>query len=307
MQIRGVEGDFLVLAYEGADRLYLPVAKLRQVQKFTGASPETIRLDKLGGSSFALRKARVKEQLLKMAAELLDIYAARAAHHGFAFAPPDEIFREFEAEFPYEETPDQARAIADVIADMTKGRAEGQGGTPTPRAPMDRLVCGDVGYGKTEVALRAAMLAVLSRKQVAVLVPTTVLASQHERTFRERFAGYPVRVEAISRMKTAEEVRQILADAAAGKVDVLVGTHRLLATDVSFRDLGLVVVDEEQRFGVTHKERLKKAMGRPADVWDFDHWQQADKYKYRDFKYDWTYRWVDLRRLDALDYGIAEL
>ena len=258
MQIRGVEGDFLVLQYEGADRLYLPVAKLRQVQKFTGAAPDAIRLDRLGGSSFALRKARVKEQLLKMAAELLDIYAARAAHHGFAFAAPDEIFREFEAEFPYEETPDQAKAIGDVIADMTKGRAEGQGGTPSPRAPMDRLVCGDVGYGKTEVALRAAMLAVLSRKQVAVLVPTTVLASQHERTFRERFSGYPVRVEAISRMRTPEEVRKVLAETAAGKVDVLVGTHRLLATDVSFRDLGLVVVDEEQRFGVTHKERLKK-------------------------------------------------
>ncbi len=258
MQIRGVEGDFLVLQYEGADRLYLPVAKLRQVQKFTGAAPDAIRLDRLGGSSFALRKARVKEQLLKMAAELLDIYAARAAHHGFAFAAPDEIFREFEAEFPYEETPDQAKAIGDVIGDMTKGRAEGQGGTASPRAPMDRLVCGDVGYGKTEVALRAAMLAVLSRKQVAVLVPTTVLAAQHERTFRERFSGYPVRVEAISRMKSAEEVRRILADAAAGKVDVVVGTHRLLATDVSFRDLGLVVVDEEQRFGVAHKERLKK-------------------------------------------------
>ncbi len=258
MQIRGVEGDFLVLQYEGADRLYLPVSKLRQVQKFTGAAPDAIRLDRLGGSSFALRKARVKEQLLKMAAELLDIYAARVAHQGHAFAPPDEIFREFEAEFPWEETPDQAKAIADVLSDMTKGRTEGQDRGPSLRAPMDRLVCGDVGYGKTEVALRAAMLAVLSKKQVAVLVPTTVLASQHERTFRERFAGYPVRVEAISRMKTPEEVRQVLADAAAGKVDVLVGTHRLLATDVSFRDLGLVVVDEEQRFGVAHKERLKK-------------------------------------------------
>ena len=258
MQIRGVDGDFLVLQYEGADRLYLPVAKLRQVQKFTGAAPDAIRLDRLGGSSFALRKARVKEQLLKMAAELLDIYAARAAHHGFAFAAPDETFREFEAEFPYDETPDQARAITDVLADMTKGRVEGQGGSPAPRAPMDRLVCGDVGFGKTEVALRAAMLAALSHKQVAVLVPTTVLAAQHERTFRERFSGYPIRVEAISRMKTAEEVRAILADTAAGKVDILVGTHRLLASDVSFRDLGLVVVDEEQRFGVAHKERLKK-------------------------------------------------
>jgi transcription-repair coupling factor (superfamily II helicase) len=266
MQIRGVEGDFLVLAYEGADRLYLPVAKLRQVQKFTGASPEAVRLDRLGGQSFALRKARVKEQLLKMAAELLDLYAARAAHPGFQFAAPDETFREFEAEFPWEETPDQAKAIEDVLRDMRKeGRAQGQpnsagrerdGDAPPP--PMDRLVCGDVGYGKTEVGMRAAMAAVLSRKQVAVLVPTTILAAQHERSFRERFKGYPVRIEAVSRMKTADEVRAILKDAAAGKVDILIGTHRLLASDVSFPDLGLVVVDEEQRFGVAHKERLKK-------------------------------------------------
>ncbi|HZZ86390.1 MAG TPA: transcription-repair coupling factor [Anaeromyxobacteraceae bacterium] len=275
MQIRGVEADFLVLAYEGADRLYLPVSKLRQVQKFTGAAAESVRLDKLGGQSFALRKARVKEQLLKMAAELLDVYAARAAHPGFEFKEPEEVFREFEAEFPYEPTPDQARAIEDVIGDMTGGsgrRAQGQAdepalertagaGGPHPpgtKPPMDRLVCGDVGYGKTEVAMRAAMLAVLSKKQVAVLVPTTVLAAQHERNFRERFKGYPVRIEAVSRMKTAEQVRQILKDAAAGKVDVVIGTHRLLAADVSFKDLGLMVVDEEQRFGVAHKERLKK-------------------------------------------------
>jgi transcription-repair coupling factor (superfamily II helicase) len=331
MQIRGVEGDFLVLAYEGADRLYLPVSKLRQVQKFTGAAPEAVRLDRLGGSSFALRKARVKEQLLKMAAELLDVYAARVAHPGFPFPSPDENFREFEAEFPYEPTPDQAKAIEDVLADMTKRgrRAQGQpeeaaseragglggtrllaahpggspqgqpeeaaseragglGGTPpaahpggspqgqpeeaasqragglggTPPAavpgPMDRLVCGDVGYGKTEVAMRAAMLSVLAKKQVAVLVPTTVLAAQHERTFRERFKGYPVRIEAVSRMKDEGEVRAALRDLGAGKVDVVVGTHRLLAADVSFKDLGLLVVDEEQRFGVAHKERLKK-------------------------------------------------
>jgi transcription-repair coupling factor (superfamily II helicase) len=259
MQIRGVEGDFLVLAYEGADRLYLPVAKLRQVQKFTGAAPEGVRLDRLGGQSFALRKARVKEQLLKMAAELLDIYAARAAHAGFQYPEPDETFREFEAEFPWEETPDQAKAIEDVLRDMRKGRP-GAGD-----APMDRLVCGDVGYGKTEVAMRAAMLAVLAKKQVAVLVPTTVLASQHERTFRERFKGYPIRIEAVSRMRTAEEVRKVLKDVATGKVDILIGTHRLLAADVSFKDLGLVVVDEEQRFGVAHKERLKK-LRRLVDV-----------------------------------------
>src|SRR5512138_2505629 len=252
MQIRGVEGDFLVLAYDGADRLYLPVAKLRQVQKFTGASPEAVRLDRLGGQSFALRKARVKEQLLKMAAELLDLYAARAAHPGFVFPEPDETFREFEAEFPYEATPDQAKAIDDVVQDMRKGRP-GAGG-----APMDRLVCGDVGYGKTEVAMRAAMLAVLAKKQVAVLVPTTVLASQHERTFRERFKGYPVRIEAVSRMKSPEEVRAVLKELVAGKVDIIIGTHRLLGADVSFKDLGLLVIDEEQRFGVAHKERLKK-------------------------------------------------
>jgi transcription-repair coupling factor (superfamily II helicase) len=269
MQIRGVEGDFLVLAYDGADRLYLPVAKLRQVQKFTGASPETVRLDRLGGQSFALRKARVKEQLLKMAAELLDIYAARAAHPGFRFGAPDETFREFEAEFPWEETPDQARAIEDVLRDMRKEprraqpeRPGGAGGhapeASVPPPPMDRLVCGDVGYGKTEVAMRAAMAAVLAKKQVAVLVPTTILAAQHERSFRERFKGYPVRIDAVSRMKTAEETRKILKEAAAGRVDILIGTHRLLAADVSFPDLGLVVVDEEQRFGVAHKERLKK-------------------------------------------------
>ncbi len=295
MRVRGVEGDFLVLQYQGADRLYLPVSRMRQVQKFTGASPEHVRLDRLGGTSFALRKARVKEQLLKVAAELLEIYAARAAHPGFAFSPPDENYRAFEAEFPWEETPDQAKAIADVLADMAKSRAGsgagglggpaaqglrrakgqadepapelagGLGGQQAPPGPMDRVVCGDVGYGKTEVAMRAAMLAVLSRKQVAVLVPTTLLAAQHERTFRERFKGWPVRVEAVSRMKPPEEVRRILADAAAGKVDVLVGTHRLLASDVAFKELGLVVVDEEQRFGVAHKERLKK-LRRLVDV-----------------------------------------
>ncbi len=259
MQIRGVEGDFLVLAYDGADRLYLPVSKLRQVQKFTGAAPETVRLDRLGGSSFALRKARVKEQLLKMAAELLGLYAARAAHPGFGFQEPDESYREFEAEFPYEPTPDQARAIEDVLADMTGGNRSRPGPHPPgTKPPMDRLVCGDVGYGKTEVAMRAAMLAVLSKKQVAVLVPTTVLASQHERTFRERFKGYPVRIEAISRMKEGDEIRGVLKDLAAGKVDVIIGTHRLLGADVSFKDLGLLVIDEEQRFGVAHKERLKK-------------------------------------------------
>ena len=265
MQIRGIEADFLVLAYDGADRLYLPVAKLRQVQKFTGAAPEHIRLDRLGSTSFALRKARVKEQLLKMAAELLEIYAARAAHPGHKFSAPDEIFREFEAEFPYDETPDQAKAIEDVVADMTKSVKGEGGGEKKGAPPMDRIVCGDVGYGKTEVAMRAAMLAVISKKQVAVLVPTTVLASQHERSFRNRFKGYPVRIETASGMHTPEQVKLALKGAAEGKVDILIGTHRLLAKDVAFKDLGLVVVDEEHRFGVAHKERLKK-LRRLVDV-----------------------------------------
>ncbi len=246
MQIRGVDGDFLVLQFDGADKLYLPVGKLRAVQKFTGGDPATVKLDKLGGQSWEKTKQRVKEQLLRMAGELLDIYAARKAHPGHAFAAPDGYFRQFEADFPFEETPDQARAIADVLSDMTSPR------------PMDRLVCGDVGFGKTEVALRAAFKAVLDHKQVAVLVPTTVLASQHYRTFRERFADYPVTVELLSRLRNPAESREILSRLAAGKIDVVIGTHKLLGKEVSFRDLGLVVVDEEQRFGVAHKERLKK-------------------------------------------------
>jgi transcription-repair coupling factor (superfamily II helicase) len=246
MSIRGVDGDFLLLHYDGADKLYLPVAKLNQIQKFTGAAQEHVRLDKLGSQGWVRTKQKVKEHLLKMAAELLDIYAARKAHPGHAFSPADSYFRQFEADFPFEETPDQARAIADVLSDMTSAK------------PMDRLVCGDVGFGKTEVALRAAFKAVLDKKQVVVLVPTTVLASQHYRTFQERFKDYPVRVEMLSRLRDPKETRAILAEAAAGKIDVLVGTHKLLSRELAFKDLGLVVIDEEQRFGVTHKEKLKK-------------------------------------------------
>ena len=246
MSIRGVDGDFLLLQYDGADKLYLPVGKLRQVQKFQGADPTSAKLDKLGSQSFARTKKKVKDQLLRMAAELLDIYAARQAHPGHAFAEPDGYFRQFEADFPFEETPDQARAIEDVLKDMASTR------------PMDRLVCGDVGFGKTEVALRAAFRAVLDKKQVAVLVPTTVLASQHFRTFRERFKDYPVSVEMLSRLRNAAESREILERLKEGGLDVVIGTHKLLGKEIAFKDLGLVIVDEEQRFGVTHKERLKK-------------------------------------------------
>jgi len=246
LAVRGHAADFILLQFAGKDKLYLPVGRLRQMQKYVGGDPATARLDSLKSQTFLKRKSRVKEELLKMAAGLLELYAARAAHEGHAFTAPDTMYREFEAAFEFEETPDQARAIDDVLADMQKKR------------PMDRLVCGDVGYGKTEVAVRAAFKAVEDKKQVAVLVPTTVLAAQHAKTFQRRFKDYPITVEVVSRFNSPDETRDILQRAREGKVDVLVGTHRLLSPDVSFKDLGLIVVDEEQRFGVKHKEALKK-------------------------------------------------
>jgi transcription-repair coupling factor (superfamily II helicase) len=246
MQVNGVPGDFLVLEYAGKDKIYLPVGRMRLIQKFTGGDPSKVALDKLGTTSWEKTKKRVKEQLLKMAAELLQIAAARRAHPGHAFSAPDRYFAQFEADFEFEETPDQAKAIEDVLADMQK---------PTP---MDRLVCGDVGYGKTEVAMRAAFKAALDRKQTAVLVPTTVLAQQHYLSFKRRFKDYPVTVEVISGLKKPAEVREILKRAKEGKVDILIGTHKLLGGDVSFKELGLLIVDEEQRFGVKHKEQLKR-------------------------------------------------
>ena len=246
LNVRGFAADFILLQFAGKDKLYLPVGRLRQIQKYTGGDPSKVKLDSLKSQTFQKRKARVKEELLKMAAELLEIYAARAAHQGHAFSPPDAMYRTFEADFEFEETPDQAKAIEDVLKDMQD------------RKPMDRLICGDVGYGKTEVAIRAAFKAIEDKKQVAVLVPTTVLAAQHFRTMSKRFADYPVNVEMISRMRDEKEIRETLQKAREGKVDVLIGTHRLLSADVGFKDLGLVVVDEEQRFGVKHKEQLKK-------------------------------------------------
>ncbi|QRN95971.1 transcription-repair coupling factor [Archangium violaceum] len=246
MQVNGVPGDFLVLEYAGRDKIYLPVSRMRLIQKFTGGDPTQVTLDKLGTTSWEKTKKKVKEQLLKMAADLLNIAAARRAHPGHSFSAPDRYFAQFEADFEFEETPDQAKAIEDVLNDMQKSE------------PMDRLVCGDVGYGKTEVAMRAAFKATLDRKQVAVLVPTTVLAQQHYLSFKKRFKDYPVVVEVISGMKKPPEVREILKRARDGKVDILIGTHKLLGGDVAFKDLGLLVVDEEQRFGVKHKEQIKK-------------------------------------------------
>ena len=246
LAVRGFAADFILLQFHGKDKLYLPVGRLRQIQKYSGGDPSKVKLDSLQSQTFQKRKARVREELLKMAAELLDLYAARAAHQGHAFSAPDAMYRQFEADFEFDETPDQEKAIEDVLADMQNKR------------PMDRLVCGDVGYGKTEVALRAAFKAVEDKKQVVILVPTTVLAAQHHKTFGKRLADYPITVEMVSRMRDEKTNRETLAKVREGKVDILIGTHRLLSPDVAFKDLGLVVVDEEQRFGVKHKEQLKK-------------------------------------------------
>jgi len=242
----GVGGDFILLEYAGADRLYLPVDRINLVQRYVGAEGIEPSLDRLGGAGWDRKKAKAREAIEEMAEELLRIYASRQVHEGFAFTPPDDLYREFEASFAYEETPDQLAAIEDVLGDMVSSR------------PMDRLVCGDVGYGKTEVAMRGAFKAVMDGKQVAVLVPTTVLAQQHLETFRKRFAAYPVTVEAVSRFRTPREQKEILEMAKNGKVDIVIGTHRLLQKDVAFKDLGLVIVDEEHRFGVSHKEKLKQ-------------------------------------------------
>jgi len=240
----GPDEEFLTLEFDGGARLHVPASRVDLIQKYVGAGGAKPKLSILGGKRWRNQKARVEEAVLDMAAELLRVQAVREASPGIRFPDDTEWQREFEAEFPYEETEDQLTAIAAVKRDMARNR------------PMDRLACGDVGFGKTEVAIRAAFKAVEFGKQVAVLVPTTVLAEQHERTFRERFAGYPFRIESLSRFKTAAEQRAILEDAAAGRVDVLIGTHRLLSADVRLKDLGLVVVDEEQRFGVEHKQRL---------------------------------------------------
>jgi len=241
-----IEGDFLLLEYAGADRLYLPVDRLNLVQRYVGAEGIEPKLDRLGGAAWDKAKAKAREAIQEMAGELLKIYAARQVEEGYAFAPQDEMYREFEANFAFEETPDQDAAIEDVLRDMES------------KKPMDRLICGDVGYGKTEVAMRGAFKAVMDGKQVAVLVPTTILAQQHLETFRERFKAYPLKVEMLSRFRSAKEQKAILEEVKKGAIDVIIGTHRLLQSDVLFKDLGLLIVDEEQRFGVSHKEKLKK-------------------------------------------------
>jgi transcription-repair coupling factor (superfamily II helicase) len=250
----GVTGDaqeFMELRYAGEDKLFVPLDRLDLVQKYTGGAAPT--LDKLGGTTWEKAKTRVKKAMRDMAEELLKLYAARKAVVGHAFTADSHWQHEFDDAFEYVLTPDQQSAIADISKDMES------------TTPMDRLLCGDVGYGKTEVAMRAAFKAVMDGKQVAFLAPTTVLAFQHERTLKERFAGFPVRIEMVSRFRTKSEVQDTLERLANGQLDIIVGTHRLLSKDVAFRDLGLVVVDEEQRFGVVHKERLKQ-MRKKIDV-----------------------------------------
>ncbi len=236
--------EFMELRYADDDKLFVPLERLDQVQKYTGGA--TPALDRLGGTTWEKAKTRVKKAMRDMAEELLKLYAARKAVAGHAFSPDSHWQQEFADAFEYELTADQQTAIRDIRRDME---------APTP---MDRLLCGDVGYGKTEVAMRAAFKAVMDGKQVAFLAPTTILAFQHARTLRERFAGFPVRIDMISRFRTKPEQTDLLAQLKAGSVDVIVGTHRLLSKDVVFRDLGLLVVDEEQRFGVAHKEKIKQ-------------------------------------------------
>ncbi|RZB37055.1 MAG: transcription-repair coupling factor (superfamily II helicase) [Desulfobacteraceae bacterium Eth-SRB2] len=246
LKLNGSNNDFLLIVYKDDDKLYLPVDRMSMVQKYIGVDGIEPVLDKMGGKSWDRIKARVKKSAEKIAGELLKLFAERKIKQGYAFREVDTDFFDFEAGFPYEETSDQLDAIEDVLNDMKAS------------IPMDRLVCGDVGYGKTEVALRASLMAVSDGKQVAVLVPTTVLAEQHFATFSSRFERYPINVACLNRFRSIGEQRKIIGDLKAGKIDIIIGTHRLIQKDVAFKDLGLLVLDEEQRFGVKHKEKLKK-------------------------------------------------
>lgn len=246
LTVDGKKRDYITITYQHHDQLFVPADQLRLVQKYTGSEGHRPHINKLGGSEWAKTKRRVQSKVEDIADDLIELYAKREAEKGFAFSPDDELQQEFEASFPYTETPDQLQAIKEVKADMEKPM------------PMDRLLVGDVGFGKTEVALRAAFKAIQDNKQVAFLVPTTILAQQHFETMQARFKDFPVKFAILSRFQSARETKQILADLADGKLDLVVGTHRLLSKDVHFKDLGLLIIDEEQRFGVKHKEKLKQ-------------------------------------------------
>ncbi len=246
LQVEGVPGDFVVLEYLGKDKLYLPVHRIGEIERYVGSDAKPPKLDKLGGQSFEAKASKVRSDVRQMAEELLQLYAQREALTGHAHAGGGEMFAEFESTFPFEETPDQAEAIDAVQSDLGKQR------------PMDRLVCGDVGFGKTEVALRAAFRVAATGKQVAILAPTTVLVQQHFLTFSERMEPFPIRVGVLNRFQSPAERKQTIDNMRKGTVEIVVGTHQLLASDVRFKDLGLVVIDEEQRFGVKQKERFKQ-------------------------------------------------
>ena len=256
LPVDGIEKDYVKIAYAGADVLYVPATQLDQVSKYIGSGEdgqETKKLSKLGGGDWERQKSRAKKAVQDLAKGLIQLYAQRQRQPGFAFSPDSPWMKEFEEEFEYAETEDQLRCIAEIKRDMEQPK------------PMDRLLCGDVGYGKTEVAFRAIMKCVLDGKQAAILVPTTVLARQHYLSAKQRFAKYPVDIDVVSRFRTPAQMKNTLRNVADGRVDLLIGTHRLLQKDVKFKDLGLLVVDEEQRFGVTHKEKLKE-LSRQVDV-----------------------------------------
>jgi len=246
LAIDGREAEFLMLEYAGEDKLYVPVSSLHLISRYTGGAAETAPLHRLGSEQWGKARKRAAQKVRDVAAELLDLYARRQAREGFGFEFDKPMYADFSSGFPYEETADQQAAIDAVLEDMVSSQ------------PMDRVVCGDVGFGKTEVALRAAFVAVQGQKQVAILVPTTLLAQQHFSTFSDRFADWPIRIELLSRFRTGKQADATLNDLASGKVDIVIGTHKLLQRDVRFKQLGLVIVDEEQRFGVHQKERLKQ-------------------------------------------------
>jgi transcription-repair coupling factor (superfamily II helicase) len=246
MDFVGVPNDYVLLEYRDGDKLYIPVYRLNVLQKYVGGEGASVTLDKLGGEAWAKTKKKAEKAIAELAAQFLTLQAKRKLLSAPAFSEPGPDYLQFEMEFPYDETPDQMRAIEDVMHDLSQ------------KHPMDRLVCGDVGYGKTEVAMRAAFRAVLDGKQVAVLVPTTVLAFQHFENFKSRFKNTAAKIEMVSRFRTAAEVKKILNELREGKIDILVGTHRLISPDIQFKDLALLIIDEEHRFGVVHKERLKQ-------------------------------------------------
>ena len=245
LEAGGQVNEFLTLEYARGDKLYVPVSSLNLISRYTGASPETAPLHRLGSDQWEKARKRAAERVHDVAAELLDIYARREARHGNALPVPGDEYRQFAADFEFEETPDQQQAIDAIVTDLTAPR------------PMDRVVCGDVGFGKTEVAMRAAFIAAHAGKQVAVLVPTTLLAQQHYQNFSDRFADWPIKVESLSRFRSTKEVNEVISGLRDGRIDIVVGTHKLLGDQVRFKDLGLAIIDEEHRFGVRHKERLK--------------------------------------------------